>query len=81
MRSDSKRDSVAGVVDAAAVRFNALRLLLQLALRPGPRPLSLAGREDELRRMVARGASPEEIADTLDLSADEVVASLWRLAQ
>lgn len=81
MRSDSNRDSVGGVVDAEAVRFNALRLLLQLALRPGPRPLSLAGREDELRRMVARGASPEEIADTLDLSADEVVASLWRLAQ
>lgn len=75
------RATSGGVVEREAVRFNALRLLLQLVLRPGHRPLALAGRERELRRMVARGASPEEIADTLDLSADEVVAALWRLAQ
>jgi len=66
---------------ADAVRFKALRLLLELTVRRAPRPLCLAGREDELRRMIERDASAEEIADTLDLSADEVVASLWRLAQ
>lgn len=69
------------VVETDAVRFRALRLLLELVVRPDPRPLALAGREDELRRMIERGASPEEMADTLDLSADEVIASLWRLSQ
>lgn len=74
MRADRERG-----VDA--VRFNALRMLLELTVRQSPRPLALDGREDELRRMVQRGASAEEIADMLDLSADEVVAALWRLAQ
>ena len=68
-------------VETDAVRYRALRLLLDLVVRQAPRPLALEGREDELRRMIERGASPEEIADTLDLSADEVIASLWRLSQ
>ena len=69
------------MVERDAVRYRALRLLLELVVRQSPRPLALEGRENELRRMIERGASPEEIADTLDLSADEVIASLWRLSQ
>jgi hypothetical protein len=72
---------VAGVSgDDADLKWRAIMMLLALVVRNAPRPLELNGREARFRDLVRAGTDPEEIADTLGLTADEVIAGLWRLA-
>lgn len=61
------------------IRLAALKALLALILRDGPRPLRIAGKEIQLAALLAHGEDPALAVCSLDLTADEYIAALWRL--
>jgi PAS domain-containing protein len=72
---------VVGVEASAEMRECAIKSLLEMAVSRDDRPLNLDGNEAAFRRMVTEGKAPVEIAAALDLTADEIIASLWRLSR
>lgn len=65
---------------AHQLRATALRTLLAAVLDPTPRPLALAGQEQRFANSVLAGSNVHELMNTFELTADEVIAALWRIA-
>lgn len=62
-------------------RWLALRLLLVELLAENPNPPNLNGQGERFARLLASGASVADIANACELSRDDVVAALVRMAR